>query len=175
MALTARPVLAITVRRTWAVVLAALLLLLGGGVPATACQHGTDRPFKASASGQFAFDASNPRDCLAGFTGVVQAAGHATHLGALRVSSTHCEGDGVSYDGHMTLTAANGDTLKGTYLTHWVITGATVHVTGDLTINGGTGRFRGATGTLAQDHTISLTSDEGPWPLAMTFAGTIRY
>jgi hypothetical protein len=162
-------------RRTWAVLIAALILMLGSAVSATAGPHGTDRPFRAAASGQFNYDFSNPRDCRAGFTGVPQAAGKATHLGAFRVNSTHCEGDGVSYDGLMTLTAANGDTITGTYVTHWVITGNKVQVTGWLDINGGTGRFRRADGQLWQHHVITITSDAPPWPLAMTFVGTINY
>ena len=166
-------------RRTWAVLLAALILMLGSAVSATAGPHGTDRPFRAAASGQITFDGDNPRECELGFTAVPQAAGKATHLGAFRVNSTHCErygeGEGVSYDGLMTLTAANGDTITGTYITNWVITGPTIHVTGWLDINGGTGRFTRADGQLWQDHVITLTSDAPPWPLAMTFVGTINY
>ena len=60
-------------------------------------------------------------------------------MGAFRVHSTHCEGDGVSYDGLKTLTAANGDTITGTCITHWVMSRATVQVTGWLDIDGGTG------------------------------------
>jgi hypothetical protein len=160
------------VRRTWAVLMAALILMLGFAASATAGPHGTDRPFRAAASGQFRFD-SVRQDCA--LTGVAEAAGQATHLGAFRVSGTHCEGDGVSYDGLMTLTAANGDTITGTYETQWAMTGSTVHVTGWLHIDGGTGRFAHAEGELWQDHLITITPGPPPWPLAMTFAGTIEY
>ena len=51
-------------RRTWAVLLAALILMLGSAVSATAGPHGTDRPFRAAASGQINFDFTNPRGCL---------------------------------------------------------------------------------------------------------------
>jgi hypothetical protein len=162
-------------RRPWAVLIATLLLVLAGAMPAAAGPHGTDRPFRAAASGQFTFDFSNPRQCPAPFTGVAEAVGRATHLGVVQVIGTHCEGDGVSYDGRMTLTAANGDTITGTYVTHWVITPPTVHVTGWLSIDGGTGRFSGATGRVWQDHVITMTSGVPPWPLAMTFTGRIAF
>jgi hypothetical protein len=162
-------------RRTWAVLLAALILILGSAITATAGPHGTDRPFRAAATGQVNFDFSNPRGCGAGFTEVVEAAGLATHLGTFRVSGSHCAGDGVSYDGLMTLTAANGDTISGTYLTHWTITGTTVHVVGTLDVVGGTGRFADAHGQLTQDHVITITAAMPPWPLAMTFVGRIDY
>ena len=48
-----------------------------------------------------------------------------------------------------------------------------MQATGWLDIDGGTGRFSGADGQLWQDHVIAITSDAPPWPLAMTFVGTI--
>jgi hypothetical protein len=166
-------------RKFFAAVATALLFLLTGTTSAAAAAGGTDRPFRASASGDIVYTENTLR-CMAGFTTVVTAAGKATHLGAFTLTARHCEvptseTTGQSIKGEMTLTAANGDHLFGTYETQWVFSNGTVSVAGDLTVTGGTGRFDGATGTLRQDHVISVTSPSPPWPLAMRFAGSITY
>ena len=76
--------------------------------------------------------------------------GYATHLGWVDVVAEHCSDfdTGTYGDGRLTITAANGDILKGTY-THGVST-APPPVTGfqdDFAfIDGGTGRFAFASG-----------------------------
>jgi len=167
-------------RRLMAVVGAATLLVFTGATSALGAANGTDRPFGATASGKIFYDASNPLGCDVGFTTVLNAAGQASHLGRFTLSGRHCEyytsaTSGVSV-GTMTLTAANRDQVFGTYRTTWVFDGETftVSVTGDLIVEGGTGRFTHATGTLAQDHTITVTPDQ-PWLLQMGFEGAISY
>jgi hypothetical protein len=75
----------------------------------------------------------------------------------------------------MTLTAANGDRLYGTYETAWVFSNGKVSVTGWLNVSGGTGRFTNATGKLWQKHVVSVVSAAPPWPVAMTFEGRLSY
>jgi hypothetical protein len=74
--------------------------------------------------------------------------GNATHLGRFTVTA----GETVDFgtltvtDGFFTLTAANGDTVSGTYAGH-ILPGLTGYlVSGPIT--GGTGRFADATGTI---------------------------
>lgn len=169
-------------KRTLAAVFTVLLLMIGlTTTSASAAPGGTDRPFKATATGQIYYDTTNPRGCPAAdflspvpFTSTLTASGRATHLGAFTVSATHCESLGVSSNGQMTLTAANGDQLFGTYATTWAAVGDRVVVEGDLVLDGGTGRFTHATGTLKQHHLISYLTDQ-PWLLQMSFTGPISY
>ncbi len=141
-------------RRTWAVAVAALLLVFGTAVSATACPRALDHHVRATASGQISYDSDNPRGCsdpLFPFTTLIQASERATHLGAFTVAASHCEtatgaASGQSYRGRMTLTAANGDRTTGRYVTEWVVRDGTVLVTGWLRVTGGTGRFAHATG-----------------------------
>jgi len=167
-------------RRTWAVALGALLLTFGTTVSAVAAPGGTGRPFRAAASGQVAYDFSNPRHCPLGFTEEIWATGQATHLGSFTVSATHCElftgpASGISYDGEMTLTAANGDQVFGTYQTTWAFADGKATVSGGLQVNGGTGRFLHASGMLTQNDVISIISPMPPWPVDMAFRGTLSY
>lgn len=168
-------------KRTLAAAFTVLLLSIGLSTSASAATGGTERPFRATATGQIHYDFTNPQGCPASgfpdtppFTSTLTAAGQATHLGTFTLSATHCESLGRSFDGRMTLTAANGDELNGTYVTTWVLEGGQVVVDGDLVLDGGTGRFTHATGTLVQHHVITL-SPEQPWPLQMSFIGTISY
>lgn len=164
-------------RRSVAAAFTAVLLILGLTTPALGARGGTDRPFRATATGQFHYDTTDPRGCTDvdfPYTAVVAAAGQATHLGAFTLSGTHCESWLHSYDGLMTLKAANGDELTGTYETTWVFVDGQVEVSGWLTVDGGTGRFAHATGSLWQHHVITPQASE-PWPVQMSFTGTISY
>lgn len=164
-------------KRTVAALFSVLLLSIGLTTSATAAPGGTERPFRATAAGQIHYDMTNPNGCTDPgfpFTSVLTAAGRATHLGAFTLSASHCESLFQSLQGEMTLTAANGDELTGTYATAWAVQGGQVLVTGHLDVFGGTGRFAHATGTLVQNHVITLTPEQ-PWPLQMSFRGTISY
>jgi hypothetical protein len=165
--------------RRFGIALGALVLLFGMTASAAAAPGGTDRPFRATASGQITWSA-NALNCAAGFTEFIDAAGQATHLGSFTLAAKHCEvftgpGTGNSIQGQMTLTAANGDRLYGTYATAWVFSNGKVSVTGWLNVFGGTGRFTNATGTLWQNHVVSVVSEAPPWPVAMTFEGRLSY
>jgi hypothetical protein len=123
-------------------------------------------PLKGHDSGSFTL---TPNGCGPGvFAVVVDDNGRASHLGAYAYHSNECFNPTTgAFTGTFTLTAANGDTITGTYA------GTVVRVAGDLgfyeqdnVITGGTGRFAGASGgfhlsgianlaTLASEQTLS--------------------
>lgn len=99
--------------------------------------------------------------------------GHGTHLGAYSLvaqEDINLETLAVT-NGSFTITAANGDTIYGTYSGQAEATdrpGVIRYVaTGPIT--GGTGRFEGATGTLTFDGVADLTT----LVLSETVTGTI--
>lgn len=103
-------------------------------------------PLKGRDSGSFTL---TPDGCGPGvFAVVINDAGHATHLGAYAYHSNECFNPStLQFSGAFTMTAANGDTIAGSYA------GVITSVVGDLgfyeqdnVITGGTGRFGGASG-----------------------------
>jgi hypothetical protein len=133
-------------RKNGATVLA-LVLALGALSPGTALAKagGTERPVNGGGSGTIAFDPQ---------TGVFEGdpSGVASHLGRY---SMHFEGTAVptgentaTGSGDLTILAANGDRLTGTFTSTSAFTssGATHTVVVELT--GGTGRFAQASATL---------------------------
>lgn len=127
-------------------------------------------PFKGSEDGTFQFaDPCETNGVIVDVTG----SGHATDVGKYTVHYRECllPATGVVEDGSFTLTAANGDTLFGTY-------GGQASPTSDPNviafddpgvITGGTGRFAGASGTLDQSGVANLATGE----YAATLTGTV--
>jgi hypothetical protein len=129
-------------------VLRSVFVLLTSGVlmvAATSPAHAKSSvPFKGSDSGS--------AQVISNSGGILHtadtASGHATHLGryTLVASETIDLATGAITVGSFTLTAANGDTVTGTY-SGQALPGLTgYNVSGPIT--GGTGRFAGATGFL---------------------------
>jgi len=108
---------------------------------------GTHVPFKASLSLVAAPAATN--SCPSGtFLLQISGGGHATQMGAITDSQSHCQNPltGAFTGGQYTFTAANGDTISGTYGGQLIPAGNAFTIQGQFTITGGTGRFTGATG-----------------------------
>ncbi|HSG87076.1 MAG TPA: hypothetical protein VLA23_12130 [Candidatus Limnocylindrales bacterium] len=131
-----------------------ILAFAAGPVVASGDQ---DRPFKATLWGDdVTFNPEIPAGRCVEMAGVADAlstfkvSGYATHLGWVEAVAEHCSDfdTGTYGDGRLTIIAANGDTLKGTY-TNGEST-APPPVTGfrdDFAfIDGGTGRFAFASG-----------------------------
>jgi hypothetical protein len=121
---------------------------------------GKQVPLKGHDKGSFTLTANG---CGAGvFAVVVDDAGNATRLGAYAYHSNECfNGATGEFSGTFTITAANGDTISGTYA------GAVVDVVGNLgfyeqdnEITGGTGRFAGASGEFHLSGIANLASLE---------------
>jgi hypothetical protein len=137
---------------------ATLALLLAGTIAIAA--NPDSRPFKVTLIGN-----ANPMPtadpCV--LDNNEAGTGHATHMGNITFA-THetvnmCTNpDGADVDGTFLLTAANGDTVFGTYhtLAHLDFGTNQVSAFGQFTITGGTGRFEGASGdgTIGADGSL---------------------
>lgn len=90
-----------------------------------------------------------PGDRCPVLTVEIHGTGNATHLGSLTTHQSHCVAPpslGLT-DGVFTLTAANGDELRGIYVAELLpLEPPLFTIDGEFTFTGGTGRFAGATG-----------------------------
>ena len=126
-----------------------------------------ERPFKATGKGS-AVALSGPPVLEI----IVTGSGHSTHMGKIGIWQHHLVNvlTMMFYDGTFVWTAANGDTIEGSYSGNLVPTSAGFEIHGSFRIDGGTGRFAGASGGGAalgmqyNDNTAELELD-----------GTIRY
>lgn len=114
-----------------------------------------------------------------------EGSGEVTHLGAITVVRQHCFtppdhpafNGSVMHDGVYEMTAANGDKIWGTYSgelqpTEFGDQGPIRGIiTAPSTIDGGTGRFAGATGEYMTTGDYDLVADEGDF----VFDGWITY
>jgi len=108
-------------------------------------------PFRGEVSGS---STRSPID-QCHFLVTISAEGQATYLGNFTWQSTHtlnvCTTPFTGSDGSLTLTAADGDQLLGTYTTTSQFIPTTPPVIAtifDITVTGGTGRFANTTGTI---------------------------
>ncbi len=122
-------------------------------------------PFKGSFSGT---STVGPGRCTT-LTNVISATGQITHLGRFTTAQSHCidptGADPLAFtQGIFTLTAANGDTVFGTYSGRLVPTArpGLFQVDGVFTIDGGTGRFANASGGGDASGETNLADPAGP-------------
>ena len=142
-----------------ALALAVAALAVGATTPALA---GSQVPFKGSDVGTFTLTVGGI--CPAGWFQVdISGTGNATHLGRYAYAARECfNPSSGAFGGTFTLTAANGDEVRGTY--DGQVSGtsdpdlAAYHEDADIT--GGTGRFASANGTLEIDGLANLATGE---------------
>jgi hypothetical protein len=154
------------VSRHRAFALAAVAFLFASGVAFA----GDQVPFKGSDLGYFVVSPTgNPTVVLTQDF----ATGRATHLGKYKLVAQEFINLATLEvtDGSFTITAANGDTIYGTYSGQAAATDKPGVITYDVTgpITGGTGRFEGATGTL----NFLGVADLSTGVLSETITGTI--
>lgn len=163
----------------WSAWLMALVLASAGAAHAA-----PDRPFKASMDVQEQLGRIGrcPGDQgLPGLGGTLSGTGHATHLGATTIGAEHCvqvrqDQSVYIFDGHMVLTAANGDTVLADYAGFFTPVSTGVYAfEGNYFITDGTGRFQGASGTGAVFGTLQGTLPSLSQTLSLTAEGSIRY
>ena len=121
-----------------------------------------ERPFKATGKGS-AVALSGPPILEI----VVTGSGHSTHMGKIDIWQHHLVNviTMTFYDGTFVWTAADGDTIEGSYSGNLVPTSAGFEIHGSFMIDGGTGRFASASGSGAalgmqyNDNTAELELD----------------
>jgi hypothetical protein len=130
------------------IIVASLALTLASLSPAAALGNagGTDRPVKGTAVGDITVSITP------GLPVEVDVTGVATHLGKFTghfEGSAEIIGGTVFGEGTLTLVAANGDELTGTFTFTGPPPSPEPHeVATEFTITGGTGRFADASGTI---------------------------
>ena len=127
--------------------LAAAVVAVAGAMLVTPASGGSAVPFHASIQYTPTPDTA---PCVAGVRLKAVGSGIATHLGRIDEVQYACipYTDPLSFTGEYIITGANGDTIYGTYAGHFVPIPGSDELRPDATwtIDGGTGRFTGATG-----------------------------
>jgi hypothetical protein len=174
---------------TLALVMTITLLFSQSLIPvATAAVGGTNLPFMATLVGtaHWDFPGSTPSYCTV-VTTLTEATGQATHMGRISTTMSHCPAEAdIINDGRLTLTAANGDELYGTYNYDPASESNDI----PITFIGGTGLFADASGAALLTYEVvpqfipGCNPDPDPffcmdfsahWPWAATMTGTISY
>jgi hypothetical protein len=131
-------------------------------------------PFKATVTGV----AGPPPSGAPPWYMEVHGSGVATHMGKVAVFQHHLVVPTADpnvldfYEGAFVWTAANGDELHGTYSGHLQVVSATLtEIHGTFVIDGGTGRFKHATGGGPASGTQSLVDGSA----ALILDGSINY
>lgn len=169
--------------RTWICVLMAAVIALAAAAAASAGDNPKPRPFSGTVVGDVHWEILEDGLCptQGDYITMSAATGEMTHLGRARMTENHCAGsDGFPLWGALTFVAANGDKVWGTVVIGscaWGDAGDTwFSETCDYAINGGTGRFETASGSLHM--TVYLWPTEnylGPWAARFVWKGTVRY
>lgn len=178
-----------------AVVVVALVTLMAAP-GAYAERGGMDRPFQATLVGEayWQFPSVARPDCGPVAT-LGNPTGRATHMGKVTTSNSHCPAlPEYIGDGRLTIVAANGDEVYATY--DYDPSDETNVI--PITITGGTGRFKDASGSLTEVYSVEqqfttvcttepfcfdVDPGEGElfldlsarWPWSATLTGTITY
>ena len=138
----------------------------GSGLAQTQAQGATELPF----SGSFTIVIDVPPPSARG-----TAEGTATHLGRFTGTLAAEVTSESTSTGTFTFTAANGDQLSGTFVGQGVfIPPNTARITEVATIENGTGRFAGATGTFTMVRFDTIDFSTGKATGTGTFEGQIN-
>ena len=129
-----------------------------GGNPATAGQV----PFKGTLFLQVISEYPDA-SCPGALRLNISEVGHVTQMGAITATAFVCQKSDLTFDGQFLYTAANGDTVSGTFFGKLVpVSGPLYQVQGEeFTITGGTGRFAGASGEGIVTGSVDLASGGG--------------
>jgi hypothetical protein len=125
--------------------------------------------------------ATNPRGCVTGWTAVFDVRAEDLSLGPVTWHGEHClDVATLRLTGEVTLTAADGSVLRGTYAgeTDWkpgLPAGATVSTWATIAFNGGTLRYASAHGPGAFTATFTFPGPGVPiWPFILEWSGSLE-
>jgi hypothetical protein len=161
------------VRRIFSAALVAIVTL---GLIAPAVAAHAARPLWGWSSGVTTFY-DNPKDCEAGVTTTTDLPAFTSHLGRSHLIMTHCPVGFSIEDGDLTLVAADGDELVGTYVGDVTAEEdfSVFYATLTITFTGGTGRFDDAQGTAVM-YAVVINGGESPeWDWSATWWGMLAY
>ena len=169
--------------------LAITAMLLVGSMPAASAHTRSGQLYFGYAQGVVTFDFSNPKGCESGFTTVADTSGWALRTGRTDMDSTHCvipygapvDNLATVHSAEMVFTARNGDEIHTTY--EVIIEpmmpaaiGDKILAEGTFTINGGTGRYAGATGSGYVRNVVTFEGFEDPeWASSVFWIGRIDF
>ena len=165
-------------KRISLMVLLTSLLLFSIARSPLAGPQGTNRPLTGTLMGAATF-AFGDAECVpvnvVGVKTITVAEGNVSHLGKAQALFSHCPGPPYK-NGQLTLKAANGDELWGTYEDDDGAPPFVVHIAG------GTGRFNNAQGVFNLYWSVEWVFDDAgnpdwsaAWPWWATVEGTISY
>lgn len=151
------------------IAVAALVVAVGGLAPASV-GAATAVPFRGWDIGGFVL----PGACAGGVSVDIDGSGWATHVGRYEYSALECfNPDTGTFAGAATITAADGATLSGHYA--GTVAGTddpnVITYAEDFVVDGGTGRFAGASGHLAVDGLANLATGAYSQALAGSLTG----
>jgi len=160
-------------RRIFSAALAAIVTL-GLVAPAVAADDG--RPLWGWSSGVTTFY-DNEKDCDAGVTTKTDLPAFTGHLGRSHLIMSHCPVGFSIENGDLTLVAANGDELLGTYVGDVTAEAdfSVFYATLAITFAGGTGRFDDAQGWAVMDAVVLFGGDAPEWVWSATWSGRLTY
>jgi hypothetical protein len=119
--------------------------------------------------------AAGAAPCSVTFRQIERDTLHDKRMGRLRLTIRYCTdltGGGAISSGRFSIRLRNGDRIRGSYAATINDLGASMY-TASLTVDGGTGRWRHATGTLEQDATIVSFVPAESWQVSGTLTGAI--
>jgi hypothetical protein len=137
--------------------------LAGAATKTVKAFHGTIQAKETPPEGEFPF-----------LSVTSEGTGTATHLGrfdSVFSAELDLSGPEPSSAGTFIITAANGDSIHGTFVGKGTLTGTTLAIVEDATITGGTGRFAGVSGSFTVERALDQLTDRS----AGSFDGTISY
>ena len=154
--------------RRSATAITALALAFGGLAPSAGAT--TAVPFLGRDVGGFVV----PGACSDGVVVDIDGAGWATHVGRYAYSALECFNPAAgTFAGAATITAADGATLSGHYAGTVAGTDdpSVITYAEDFVVDGGTGRFAGASGQLVVDGLANLATGAYSQSLAGSLTG----
>lgn len=144
-------------------------------------QHQQRVPFSGRVRGEVSWKLSNDCQPFQPVRTHLRAEGAVAPLGVTAATASHCADDGGGgFNGRITFTAENGDTLLATYTFRTLTMTSTlleIEMTGSF-VDGGTGRFVHASGgfvALVHVHTTTVPPTvETIWPIELDFDGSLK-